>query len=177
MKENSLPLNSKGVIPSPLLLLERSESQKLHKAWQSPRLEDAEMIHSSSCSWASRGVTSQHASRCPFVVQGQSELQAEMFCVSYVAHGMVALGHLDWHSKEGATMCWERQCPLLSLLVDLHKCFWGVMLQSPSWCSPAGCGWWGLGTWAWLPTLCCAQLQGLVNSPAGSFALWEEHNS
>lgn len=36
MKENSLPLNSKGVIPSPLLLLERSESQKLHKVWQSP---------------------------------------------------------------------------------------------------------------------------------------------
>lgn len=36
--------------------MERSDSQKSHEAWQSPpRFEDAEMIHSSSCSRASGG--------------------------------------------------------------------------------------------------------------------------
>lgn len=36
--------------------MERSDSQKSHKAWQSPPcFEDAEMIHSSSCSRASGG--------------------------------------------------------------------------------------------------------------------------
>lgn len=34
--------------------MERSDSQKSHEAWQSPpRFEDAEMIHSGSCSRAS----------------------------------------------------------------------------------------------------------------------------